>query len=347
MFRFEQPNYLYLTALWLIVAVALYFALYKQRQRYMEQVGKASLLEQLLPNFSLQHYRLKYALWAAVIAFIGLALANPQIGSETEKVKRKGIDIIIALDVSQSMLAEDISPNRLERAKQTIAKLIERTKNDRLGLVVFAGSAYMQMPLSSDYSAAKMMLQTINTDIMPTQGTAIGEALDVALAAFDDKEDNAQAGNRKNKAIVVISDGEDHEEGALIIAEKAAEQAVAVYTIGIGSEAGGTIPVIANGRRVDNKRDDSGNEVVSKLNESALRSIAQSANGQYYRIDGNSESLTQLLNDLNTLEKREFDDRVFTDYADQFQYFIAIALLLLIAELMLPNKPKLPQHKQA
>lgn len=337
MFRFEQPFYLYLALLWAIVAIALYYGLGLRRRQAWSNIGDAHLIERLMPFFSQQRYRLKYILWATAIFFVSIALANPQIGSKTETVKRKGIDIIVALDVSQSMLAEDISPNRLERAKQVINKMIDRAKDDRLGLVVFAGSAYMQMPLSNDYSAAKMMLQTVNTDLMPTQGTAIGEALDVALSAYEEDNDNKNNSNRKNRAIVVISDGEDHEEGALTVAQKAAEQNIAVYTIGIGSAEGSKIPVVANGRRIDNKRDDEGNEVISRLNENALQEIAQAASGQYYRIAGSGEAINQLFSDLNTLEKREFEDRIFTDYADQFQYFIFIAILLIMVEMLLPN----------
>lgn len=338
MFRFENPTYIYAVLLWAIVAVWLYYWLLRRRKQALSHIGEPRLVERLIPNFSLQRNRLQFAGWAMAIACIGMALANPQIGSKTEKVTGKGIDVIIALDVSKSMLTEDIAPNRLERSKQAIAKMIDRMKDDRLGMVVFAGSAYLQMPLSSDYSAAKMMLQTINTELMPTQGTAIGQAIEVALQSFKDSEENLQNEvHRKNKAIVVLSDGEDHEEGAMVLAQKAAEQQVAVYTVGVGSEKGGTIPVIANGRRIDNKRDDDGNEVVSKLNEAALREIARTAKGSYFRLAGSGAELEQLLKSLDTLEKREFEDRIFTDYADQFQYFIALALLLVLAELLLPQ----------
>ncbi|MBK8471570.1 MAG: VWA domain-containing protein [Sphingobacteriales bacterium] len=263
------------------------------------------------------------------------------MGTPTEKVTRKGIDVVVALHVSNSMLAEDLAPNRLERGKQAIAKMIDSMKDDRLGLVVFAGSAYLQMPLSSDYSAAKMMLQTINTDLMPTQGTAIGEAIDVALQAFDTDSGAAttQASEQlKNKAIVILSDGEDHEEGSDIMARKANEAHVAIYTVGVGMEQGGKIPVVANGRCVDFKRDDNGNEVVSKLDENALRDITQIGQGSYFSLAaGSSTEIDRLLAALAQFEKREIDDHVFTDYADQFQYFIALALLLVIAELMLPT----------
>lgn len=337
MFRFEQPAYIYLVLLWIAIAVAGYYLLRRRRQQIWATVGNWQLIQRLLPDFSEQGQRLQYVLWAAALACIGLALANPQLGKQTEKVTRKGIDVVVALDVSKSMLAEDLAPNRLERSKQAIAKMIDRMKDDRLGLVVFAGSAYLQMPLSSDYSAAKMMLQTINTDLMPTQGTAIGEAIDVALQAFDTDNDAAtQASEQlKNKAIVILSDGEDHEEGSDIMARKANEAHVAIYAVGVGTEQGGKIPVVANGRRVDFKRDDNGNEVVSKLDENALRNIAQIGQGSYFSLAGSAE-IDRLLAALAQLEKREIDDHLLTDYADQFQYFIALALLLVIAELMLP-----------
>lgn len=341
MFRFEQPAYIYIVLLWIAIAVAGYYLLHRRRQEIWASVGNWQLIQRLLPDFSEQRQRLRYVLWAAALVCIGLALANPQLGKQTEKVTRKGIDVVVALDVSKSMLAEDLAPNRLERSKQAIAKMIDSMKDDRLGLVVFAGSAYLQMPLSSDYSAAKMMLQTINTDLMPTQGTAIGEAIDVALQAFDTDSGAAttQASEQlKNKAIVILSDGEDHEEGSDIMARKANEAHVAIYTVGVGTEQGGKIPVVANGRRVDFKRDDNGNEVVSKLDENALRDIAQIGQGSYFSLAaGSSTEIDRLLAALAQFEKREIDDHVFTDYADQFQYFIALALLLVIAELMLPT----------
>lgn len=339
MFRFEQPAYIYIVLLWIAIAVAGYYLLHRRRQQIWASVGNWQLIQRLLPDFSEQRQRLQYMLWAAALVCIGLALANPQLGKQTEKVTRKGIDVVVALDVSKSMLAEDLAPNRLERSKQAIAKMIDRMKDDRLGLVVFAGSAYLQMPLSSDYSAAKMMLQTINTDQMPTQGTAIGEAIDVALQTFDtDKDAATQASEQlKNKAIVILSDGEDHEEGSDIMARKANEAQVAIYTVGVGTEQGGKIPVVANGRRVDFKRDDGGNEVVSKLDENALRNIAQIGQGSYFSLAAGSAEIDRLLAELAQLEKREIDDHLLTDYADQFQYFIALALLLVIAELMLPT----------
>lgn len=327
MFRFENPDYLYALLL-LPLLVLLYIWLSKRRQQYIAGFGNYDLVSRLLKGFSERRRRIKGMLLLTCFALLLIALANPQLGAKTEKVTRRGIDVMIALDVSQSMLAEDVQPNRLERSKQLMAQLIERMKDDRIGIVVFAGTAFLQMPLSSDYSAAKLFLQSINTDMMPTQGTAIGQAIDIALQSYKNEE-------KKHKALVIISDGEDHEEGAMTMAQQAAEQGTSIYAVGVGSDEGGKIPVIANGRRVSNKLDENGQEVVSRLNENALRELADAADGSYFRLSDARNDASRLIDELGKVEKRDFEERVFTDYADHFQWFVGAALVVLLIDLLL------------
>lgn len=330
MFRFENETYLYALAL-LPVFVILYWLSTKWQQKALEKFGEHHLIERLMPDFSVGKHRTKFIIYLLAFAFIIIGLANPQIGTKLEKVKRQGIDVMIAMDVSKSMLAEDVSPTRLDRSKQLLSQLIERFKDDRIGIVVFAGNAYLQMPLTIDYAAAKLFLKTINTDIVPTQGTAIGAAIELALASYD--EDHEQ-----HKALVIITDGENHEEGALEMAERAASEGVQVYTLGVGSEAGAPIPIYVNGRKAGNKSDKNGHVVVSKINEPILKDIAKAAKGKYFRIRGQRNETVEVLDALAQIEKRDFEDRTFTDYADQFQYFIGIALLLVLIEFFISER---------
>lgn len=330
MFRFENPQFLWL--LWLPVLLGFaYRIVLAQRQQRIAEIGNPDLVNRLFKGYSPQLLWRKFGLLLGALACLAFALANPQLGTKTEKVKRQGIDLLIALDVSQSMLAQDVAPDRLSRAKQAIERIIENRKGDRVGLIVFAGSAFLQMPLSNDYAAAKLFLQSVNTDIMPTQGTAIGQALDICLQSFKDED-------KKHKAILVISDGEDHQKGASDLAGEAAQKGILVYCMGIGSEKGSQIPIYADGRRVDVKRDEAGNEVISKLNEEALKNIADAGNGRYFRISDTQNDLNALVTALNSIEKRDFEEQTFTDYASRFQYFIFIALGLLVAAYLLPER---------
>ncbi len=332
MFRFENPQFLWLLCLLPLLAAGYRMAL-SQRQARVAQLGSPQLVNRLFAGYSPRLLWQKFGLWLAALACLVLALSNPQMGTKTEKVKRKGIDLMIALDVSQSMLAEDVAPDRLARAKQAIERIIENRKGDRLGLVVFAGTAFLQMPLSNDYAAAKLFLQSVNTDIMPTQGTAISQAIDISIQSFKDED-------KKYKALLIISDGEDHQEGAVDLAQKAAEKGIIVYCMGIGSEKGSTIPVYAEGRRVDIKRDENGQEVITKLNPEALKNIAEAGKGSYFRISDTQNELNGLVKTIDSMEKRDFEERVFTDYASHFQYFIFAAILLLSAAYLMPERQK-------
>lgn len=324
MFKFENSTWLY--ALGLIPVFWWFFKATLQWQREAaERFAEAPLLIRLMPDFSAQKKQTKFLLYLSAYFFIVVGLANPQIGAKLEKVTRQGIDIIIAIDVSKSMLAEDLQPNRLERARQLVSRMVDNMKDDRIGLIVFAGNAYLQMPLSADYTAAKLFLKTINTDIVPTQGTALSAAIELASRSYPGE-------SKKHKAMLIISDGEDHEADATTMAKKATDDGLIIYTLGIGSVEGAKIPVYVNDRKADYKRDDNGEYILSKLNEDILQQIAEAGNGQYFRITGAKDEASDVLTALSTLEKRRFEDHIVAEYAQQFQYFLAIALLLLLIE---------------
>lgn len=330
MFKFENEIYLYLLLL-IPVFIVLFILIQMWRKRAVKRFGDAQLFGRLIPDYSARRHQAKFLLYILAFAAIVIALANPQVGSKMQQVQRQGIDVVVAIDVSKSMLAEDLQPNRLERAKMIISRVIERMKDDRIAIIVFAGNAYLQMPLTIDYGAARQFLTIINTDMVPAQGTAIGEAIDLAITAFEDE-------SKQNRALLVISDGENHEEGAIELAKQAKEEGIVVHTLGVGSTDGAVIPVFQNGRKAGQKQDKNGNLVVSKLNEQTLVEVAQAAGGQYFHIKGSANEVKDVLGVLDQVEKRDFEDYVITDYEDQFQYFIAFALLLLLIELLISER---------
>lgn len=284
-----------------------------------------------MPNVSRTLPIVKFVLYTLSIVSLLIGLANLQFGTKLEEVKREGIDLMICLDVSNSMLAEDLSPNRLERSKRAIYQLIEKLHNDRLGIIVFAGQAYVQLPITTDYSSAKLFLETIGTDIVPTQGTSIGAAIDLALESFDFE-------NGTSKSIVVITDGENHEDNAKESAISAMDKDITVHTIGMGSEKGGPIPVYKNGAQIDFRKDNAGNTVVTKLNESMLKEIAAAGNGSYVRASNANAGLGIIMNEIDKMEKKEFGSKSFKDYEDRFQLFLIIALVLLLIESFISNR---------
>lgn len=325
MFRFEHIEYLW----WLLAALpvtGLFVFFYFWRKRALKEFGNPSMVLQLIPGFSNQKHFVKFILLLLAYCFIILGLANPQIGTKQEKVQRKGIDVIIALDVSNSMRSEDVKPSRLDRAKNFISNFISQLNNDRLGLIVFAGKAYMQMPLTVDYSAARMYLNVINPGMVPTQGTNIAEAIDLANQAYP-KESEA------HKALIIITDGEDNEGGVDEKIEEAVKAGTKIYSVGIGSENGSPIPM-GN----DFKRDDNGNIVLSKMNVEMLKDIANKGNGKFYILGSGNDEVNSLLKDLKGISARQFDEMVFTDFDDQFQWCLAIAVVLLLAEWWLSER---------
>ncbi len=318
MFRFAEQNMLFLLLI-CVFFVSLLWLYIRHKKRALKDFGDSSLVATLAPHFSSKRPFYKHLTLILALAFVVLALARPQFGEKTEVVKREGIEIMVALDVSNSMLAEDITPNRLERAKRALSRLLESLQDDRLGLVVFAGDAYVQLPITHDFSAAKLFISTINTDLIPKQGTSIGSAISLATRSFTSDSDIG-------KAIIIITDGEEHEGDAIAMAKMAKEKGIHVFTLGMGLEKGAPIPH-NNG---DYKKDAQGNVVISKLNENFLKQIAAAAGGSYIRANNTSVGLNQIVNDIEQLNKKEFESTEFTAQAEQFQYFIGIALCLII-----------------
>ncbi|MGB0429055.1 MAG: VWA domain-containing protein [Bacteroidia bacterium] len=324
MLRWEHSWAFYLLAILpIVVGVFLYYR--NQRKNNLNAFAKPSLLKRLAVNLPLHKPVVKFVIVLTAMAALIIAIANPKLGSKLEEVKREGIDIMVALDLSRSMNATDVAPSRIEKAKVFMNKLITELEGDRIGMVIFAGNAYVQMPITTDYSAAKLFLESISSDIVPTQGTAIGEAIRLSMQSFDEK-------NESNKAIIVISDGENHEGDAVQAAEEAAENGNLVYCIGVGTEKGAPVPRAKNGRTFDFQRDKEGNIITSKMNPDMLKEVAEAGNGIYLGLD-NTREVAQLLNEeLLKLEKQEMEARVFTDYEDHFQLFLSICLALLMMD---------------
>jgi Ca-activated chloride channel homolog len=327
MLRFQHSEYLWALVLLLVLQLA-FLSISWWKRRSVRKLGDPVLVEKLFTGYSRRRFTFRFLLVFLAFLFAVIGLANIQKGSRMEKITRKGVDVVIALDVSKSMLAGDVKPDRLTRAKQLISKLVDKLDNDRVGLVVFAGNAYLQMPLTIDYSAAKMYLTTVGPEMIPTQGTAIGQAIKVANEAFNRKE-------RKHKSLIIISDGEDHDEAAISNARAAFEDGVVINTIGIGSPAGSPLPDPETGTY---KKDKEGNTVISKLNEEELKSIAAAGKGIYEHLDNNTEEVVNSLTQkTDSMEQKEFGENIFTDYNSYYQYFLAISLVLLIAEFFIPE----------
>lgn len=331
MIKFAHTEYLYLLAL-VPALVVLYVLAAHARRRAWTRFGSLDILSRLAEDASRAKRAAKFTLLVMAFAFIIIALANPQIGTRLVEVKQEGVDLFIALDVSLSMKAEDIKPNRLEKAKFEIRNLIDRLAGDRIGLVVFAGEAYTQFPLTTDYSGAKLFLDAVDVDAVPIPGTAIGAAIQRAMESFDFNEPTT-------KVLIVITDGENTEGEALPAAEEAAKKGVRIWTIGLGSPDGAPIPLYnASGQQVDFKRDRLGNIVMTKLDEVTLEKIAAIGNGAYYRGTNTQDELNEIYKSINALQKREFGVKQFTDYEARYQYFLAMGILLLLMEFMMSEK---------
>ena len=328
MLRYEHIEYLNL--LFGIPIIILAILLYNRwKKRALALFGDSKVVSELMHSFSKGRTQIKNILTVLIFILLILGVANPQVGTKMEEVKREGVDLMIAIDLSNSMLAEDIKPNRLERAKQAISRLIDKLEGDRIGLIVFAGEAYIQLPITTDYSAAKLFLSTVNTNIVPTQGTEIGKAIDLSVESFNME-------NEQNKAIIIITDGESHDEKAIESAEKANKLGVFVHTLGMGLSKGGPIPIYNKyGSQTGYRKDREGNTVVSKLNENLLMQISNAGKGTYVRANNSKAGLSTLFVEINKMEKKEIGTMIFTEYKDRFQLFIGLALLLLITDLIL------------
>jgi Ca-activated chloride channel family protein len=330
MYQIEDPTYFYYLAI-IPVIIVLFLLVLWWKKRTQKKFSEHKLIQKLSPEKSTFKPFLKLTVFCVALFFLIISLANPKMGTKLETVKREGVDIVFALDVSKSMVAEDIAPNRMEKAKQIITKVIENLGSDRIGIIIYAGSSYPLLPITTDYAAAKMFLQNANTEMVSNQGTAINDAIERALSYYDNDE-------QTNRFLVIVSDGEDHEENTLELAKEAAEKGIKIYTVGIGTAKGGPIPIKENGRVVAYKKNNEGAVVVTQLNEQILREIANVGNGKY--IDGNKtqETIETIKEVLEKAEKNEFETKQFSDYEDQFQWFVGIGLLLLIIDVTLLEK---------
>jgi len=286
------------------------------------------ILKRLSPNKS--HFKpiLKLIMLCLAFTCLTIAMVNPKVGTKLETVKRQGVDIVFAVDVSKSMLAEDIAPNRIEKSKQLVTQIINNLASDRIGIIAYAGKAVPQLPITTDYAAAKMFLQSMNTDMLSSQGTAINEAIQLARNYFNDEE-------QTNRVLIIISDGEDHSDLSQDIAETAAEEGIKIFTIGVGSLKGAPIPIKQNGIVLNYKKDRSGETVVTKLNEETLRAIAEEANGQYINGLNTTEVVEAIRDILNKMDKKEFEAKEFAEYKDQFQWFLLLGIFFIIIDIFL------------
>ncbi len=327
MFRFEDPKYLYLLVFILVFACIRLITYRKQKAR-LRKFGDPSLLKKLMPDVSRFRPAVKFWLLQAALALLIIMLARPQFGTRISHEKRTGIETIIAMDISNSMRAEDVVPSRLERAKMMVENLVDNFTNDKIGLIVFAGDAFVQLPITSDYVSAKMFLSNIDPSMMQNQGTDIRAAIESAMHSFTQQENIG-------KAIIVITDGEDHEGGALEAAQAARERGMRVYVLGVGSTKGAPIPVPGTG---DYMHDNTGNTVMSALNEQMCREVAQAGGGAYIHVENNSNAQRQLDEELDKLEKNESESTIYSDFDEQFQAVGILALLVLILEVCILDR---------
>ena len=328
MFRFAHIEYLWLLML-IPVFIAGYIAFIQRKKRQLKAFGDPELTAELMPNVSRIRPVVKFSLVLLAFALLVIAVARPQYGQKEKTVKRQGIEVMIALDISNSMLAEDVAPNRLDRAKQMLSKLIDNMVDDKVGLIVFAGEAYVQLPITCDYVSAKMFLNTITPDLIKTQGTAIGDAIMTCIRSFGEEEKGV------SRAIILITDGENHEDDALAAAKAATEKGIKVFVAGIGKPDGSPIPVPGTNNF---RKDRSGNVVVSKLNEDMCREIAQAGQGIYVRCDNTNTATRAIQKELDNLASSEIETKVYADYNEQYQGFVLLALLILLIDFFIFNR---------
>ncbi len=331
--KFEHPEYLY----WLLIIpilIAIYISVRIINKKQYSKFADSKFMGLLTPLVSKSRSNIKFVILLFVFILGIIGIANLQTGSKMEEVKREGMDLYFCIDVSNSMNAEDIAPNRLERSKQAIYNIINKLNGDRIGIIIFAGNAYVQLPITTDYAAAKMFLSTINTNMIPSQGTEIGAAINLAAKSFGNDE--------HSKAIIIISDGEDHENGdAIKAAQNAIKLGIKIYTIGMGLEEGAPIPLYNQyGKQTGYKKDRNGNVVITKLDDNMLRQIAEIGDGIYRRASNSNVGLDEIFEEINSSDKTEIESKMFTDYEDQFQWFIGAAIILLIIEILISSGKK-------
>lgn len=314
----------------LIIPVIILFFLVLQLWKYKTQrkFADKALLKRISPNTSLFKSVLKIIVLSLAFLCLTLALVNPKIGTKLETVKREGVDIVFAVDVSKSMLAEDVAPNRLEKSKQLVTQIINNLASDRVGIIAYAGKAFPQLPITTDYASAKMFLQGMNTNMLSSQGTAINEAIKLASSYFDDEQ-------QTNRVLIIISDGEDHSEEAAAVAEQASEEGIRIFTIGVGDVKGGPIPIKRNGVVLNYKKDSQGETVITRLNEETLKAIADEANGAYINGKNTKNVVEHIKEILTKMDKTEFEAKQFSDFKDQFQWFLGFGIFFLLLDVFL------------
>ena len=329
MLQLEHTYHLF-TLLLIPIFVALFlFYQYWQKQA-IKKIGDVQLIKRLIPAYSNVRKTLKFSLLMLVIVFLSIAYANPQIGTKKEKIQQKSIDIFIALDVSNSMLARDISPNRLERAKRFCNNLLKEFRTDRVGIILFAGDAYVQMPLTTDYATAQAMIKSAQPNMVSTQGTAIGSAINLAEESFDKD-------NKQHKVLLLISDGENHDDNAINIAETAGENGLLIFTVGIGSKKSSPILITEFGQ-TSYKKNAAGEVIYTRLEEAMLKEIAEAARGTYFKLKSDDRILSALSDNIQKIEKREIEQRAFREFETYFQWFVLLAIIFLVIELLISNR---------
>ena len=326
----DEKKYLYLLILIPVLVLIFLYGLYWKRKKQKE-FGDLDLIKKLSPQKSVFKPILKFSMLILALVCIIIALVNPKIGTKSQTVKREGIDIVFAIDVSKSMLCEDIAPNRLDKTKQIVSQIINQFGNDRIGIVAYAGSAFPVLPITTDYSVAKMFLQSMNHGMVSSQGTSLDEAIKIATTYFDKKD-------KTNKLLILISDGEDHSEGAESAAEEAKSIGLKIITIGVGTEKGGPIPLKENGIVKSFQRDNNNEVVITKLNPESLNAIAKATQGGYVNGSNTKAVLEYVKNALENIEKTEFETQQFTDFNSQFQWFLGFGFFLLFADVFLSEK---------
>ncbi len=331
MIQIDEQAYFYLFFI-IPVVIVLFVAYQIWRRKTRRRFANPLLLRRLSPERSKYKSVLKLIFFLTGLTFLILGLANPKIGTKLETVKREGVDIVFAVDVSKSMLAEDIAPNRLEKSKRLVSEIINQLASDRIGIIAYAGQAYPQLPITTDYGAAKMFLQSMNTDMLSSQGTAINEAIELAATYYNDEA-------QTNRVLFIISDGEDHSGGATTDAvELAVEEGIRVFTVGVGTAKGGTIPIKRNGVVESYKKDNEGEVVITRLNEEILEEIADEGNGEYINGSNTEDAVSVIKEELLEMDKKEFEAKQFAEFQDQFQWFLAVGLLFLFLDVFLLDR---------
>ncbi|AXT18734.1 VWA domain-containing protein [Flavobacteriaceae bacterium AU392] len=327
MFQLEEKIWFWLLLI-IPIIVMFFLALQLWKRHAQSKFANKQILKRLTPTKSLFKPILKLIVLNLAFACLAIALVNPKIGTKLETVKREGVDIVFAVDVSKSMLAEDIAPNRIEKSKQLVAQIINNLASDRVGIIAYAGKAFPQLPITTDYASAKLFLQSMNTDMLSSQGTAIDEAIQLARTYYDDED-------QTNRVLIIISDGEDHNNVATDIAEEAAEEGIKIFTIGVGDIKGGPIPIKRNGIVLNYKKDNNDETVITRLNEDTLQNIANEANGEYINGRDTNYVIETIREILNKLDKKEFEAKQFAEFKDQFQWFLGLGVFFLLIDIFL------------